>query len=84
MKKAVHKRINITLPESTVALLESVADKGGRSRLIDDAVKLYVENLKGNTLRQQLKEGAIARAERNLQMAKEWSQLEDEVWQKYL
>ncbi len=84
MKKAVHKRINITLPESTVALLESVAEKGGRSRLIDDAVKLYVENLKGNTLRQQLKEGSIARAERNRQMAKEWSQLEDEVWQKYL
>lgn len=84
MKKTAHKRINITLPESTVALLESVADKGNRSSLIDDAVKLYVKNLKEKTLKQQLKEGAIARAERNLQMAQEWSHLEDEVWQKYL
>ena len=84
MKKAAHKRINITLPESTVALLESVADKGNRSSLIDDAVKLYVKNLKEKTLKQQLKEGAIARAERNLEMAQEWSHLEDEVWQKYL
>lgn len=84
MSKAVHKRINITLPESTVALLESVVDKGSRSRLIDDAVRLYVKNLKQKTLNEQLKEGAIARAERNLKMASEWSQLEDEVWQKYL
>jgi len=84
MSKAVHKRINITLPESTVALLESVVDKGSRSRLIDDAVRLYVKNLKQKTLNEQLKEGAIARAERNLKMAGEWSQLEDEVWQKYL
>ncbi|MBX3291233.1 MAG: hypothetical protein KF855_18150 [Acidobacteria bacterium] len=84
MKKTAHKRINITLPESTVALLESVADKGNRSSLIDDAVKLYVKNLKEKTLKQQLKEGAIARAERNLEMAQEWSHLEDEVWQKYL
>lgn len=84
VKKALHKRINITLPESTVALIESVADKGTRSSLIDDAVKLYIKNLKETTLKQQLKEGAIARAERNLQMAQEWSSLEDEVWQKYL
>jgi CopG family transcriptional regulator/antitoxin EndoAI len=84
MKKTTHKRINITLPESTVAMIESVADKGGRSRLIDSAVKLYVKGLKQKSLRQQLKEGAIARAERDLQMAQEWSHLEDEVWEKYL
>lgn len=84
MKKAAHKRINITLPESTVEMIESVADKGSRSSLIDSAVKLYVKNLKQITLKQQLKEGAIARAERNLAMAREWSHLEDEVWQKYL
>jgi len=84
MKRTTHKRINITLPESTVAMLESVADKGGRSRVIDDAVRLYVKNLKEKRLKQQLKEGAIARAERNLQMAQEWAHLEDEVWQKYL
>lgn len=84
MKRTAHKRINITLPESTVALLESVADKGGRSRLINDAVRLYVKNLKESRLKKDLEEGAIARAERNLQMAHDWEHLEDEVWQKYL
>jgi CopG family transcriptional regulator / antitoxin EndoAI len=84
MKKAAHKRINITLPEATVAMLEEVADKGSRSTFIDDAIKTQVKSLKQQNLRDQLKEGAIARAERNLQMAKEWSHLEDEVWQKYL
>ncbi len=84
MKNTAHKRLNITLPASTVELIESVADKGSRSSLIDSAVRLYVKNLKQTSLKQQLKEGAIARAERNLQMAQEWSHLEDEVWQKYL
>lgn len=84
MKKAAHKRINITLPESTVEMIESITDKGSRSSLIDSAVRLYVKNLKQKSLKQKLKEGAIARAERNLQMAQEWAHLEDEVWQKYL
>ena len=84
MKNTAHKRLNITLPASTVEMIESVADKGSRSSLIDSAVRLYVKNLRQTSLKQQLKEGAIARAERNLQMAQEWSHLEDEVWQKYL
>ena len=84
MKRAVHKRINITLPESTVEMIESIAGKGSRSSLIDSAVRLYVKNIKQTSLKQQLREGAIARAERNLQMEQEWSHLEDEVWQKYL
>jgi len=84
MRKSAHKRINITLPEETVALLEQVAGKGSRSTFIDDAIKAQIKKIKEQNLSDQLKEGAIARAERNLQMAKEWSQLEDEVWQKYL
>lgn len=84
MKKTAHKRINITLPEATVALLEQVADKGSRSTFIDEAIKTRVKSLRQQTLHEQLKEGAIARAERNLQVAQEWSHLEDEVWQKYL
>jgi len=65
-------------------MLESVAEKGDRSSLIDSAVRLYVKNLKQKDLQEQLKEGAIVRAERDLAMAQEWSQLEDEVWQKHL
>lgn len=83
MKNESHKRINITLPESTIEMLESVAGKGNRSSLIDDAVRVYIKNLKQKSLKQQLKEGAIARSERNLEMSREWAHLEDEVWQKY-
>ncbi len=84
MRKTAHIRINITLPEATVALLEQVAGKGSRSTFIDDAIKSRVRSLEQQNLRDQLEEGAIARAERNLQMAQEWSHLEDEVWRKYL
>ena len=34
-------------------------------------------------LRKQLKAGAIANAERDLVMAKEWCHVEEEVWQKW-
>lgn len=84
MKKIAYKRINITLPESTVAMLETVANNGERSTFIDAAIKRYIDEIRKQDLREQIKEGSIARAERNLQMAQEWSHLEDEVWQKYL
>ena len=37
------KRINIILPDKTVAVLDRVASKGTRSRFIDRAVRHYVE-----------------------------------------
>ena len=36
-------RLNIILPETTVSVLNRVADKGGRSRFIDRAVLHYVQ-----------------------------------------
>ncbi len=84
VKKATYKRINITLPESTIEMLESIADKGSRSSLIDNALKVYIKDLTKERLKQQLKEGAIARSERNIELAREWALLEDEVWEKYL
>ncbi|MBA3633766.1 MAG: hypothetical protein H0W58_13315 [Acidobacteria bacterium] len=78
----MHKRLNITLPESTIVLLESVAGKGEKSNFIDNAIKSYIRREKQNDLRQRLKEGAIARSERDLQLAKEWFEVEEELWQK--
>lgn len=82
MKKTAHKRINITLPETTVALLETVAEKGERSVFIDVAVKNYIKQLKQENLRERLKEGATARSKRDLQLADEWFDVEEELWQK--
>jgi metal-responsive CopG/Arc/MetJ family transcriptional regulator len=65
------KRINIMLPDATVAVLDRVAAKGARSRFIDRAVRHYVETQGGASLREQLKAGYRANAERDLAMAAE-------------
>jgi CopG family transcriptional regulator / antitoxin EndoAI len=68
----MNRRLNITLPQETVRLMDRIAGKGQRSRLIDQAVHHYVEQASRNTLRKRLQEGARARAERDLQLAAEW------------
>lgn len=82
MKKHTHRRLNITLPESTVALLETVADKGSRSNFIDIAIKSYIKQTKQENLRERLKTGAIARSQRDLSLSEEWFEVEEELWQK--
>jgi CopG family transcriptional regulator/antitoxin EndoAI len=74
------KRINIILPDATVAVLDRVASKGTRSRFIDRAVRHYVETHGRARLRDQLKAGYRANAERDLAMAAEWFPLEEEAW----
>ncbi|MGP8243381.1 MAG: hypothetical protein ACLQVN_02560 [Bryobacteraceae bacterium] len=63
------KRINIILPDKTVALLDRLASKGARSRFIDRAVRHYVETQGKASLREHLKAGDRANAERDLAMA---------------
>ncbi len=79
--KVTHKRLNITLPESTVALLETVANRGERSNFIDTAIREHIKLVRRTDLRHRLKEGAIARSERDTQIAEEWFELENELWQ---
>lgn len=76
----MHQRINITLPEDTLRLLDRVAGKGDRSRFIDAAVKHYVNAMSRARLRKRLKEGAIKRAARDLSLAEDWFALEEEIW----
>ncbi len=78
----MHRRLNVTLPEETVRLIDRVARSGNRSRLIDRALRHYVESVGRARLRKTLKEGAIRRAERDLRLAEDWFTLEEEVWQR--
>ena len=78
----MHRRINITLPEATVRLIDRVAAKGDRSRLIAEAVAQYVESTGRAQLRKRLKEGAILRSERDRRLAADWFTLDEEVWQR--
>ena len=75
-----HRRLNITLPEETVRLIDRVAKKGDRSRFIAEAVERYVVEIGRDNLRKRLKEGAVRRAERDLQLASEWFGIEEETW----
>ena len=78
----MRRRINITLPEETVRLIDRLAERGDRSRLIDEAVKHFVSVVSRRNLRSRLREGAVRRAQRDLLVAEEWFSLEEEAWQK--
>jgi metal-responsive CopG/Arc/MetJ family transcriptional regulator len=80
MKKAAYRRLNITLPQETVEILASVVDKGSRSNFIDIAIRNHVIETRKVRLREGLKAGAIANAERDLEIAREWSEIEDDLW----
>ena len=74
------KRINIILPDKTLAVLDRVTTKGNRSRFIDRAVRQLVETQGRQSLREQLKTGYRANADQDLAMAAEWFPLEEEAW----
>lgn len=74
-------RINVTLPKETVYLLDKVSEKGGRSRLIDSAVRFYVSEIGKMNIKKNLREGAIKRKERDISLAEDWFNVESEIWQ---
>ena len=76
----MHKRINVTLPEETVRLIDGLVAQGGRSGLIDQAIKHYVDAIGRANLRRHLKEGAQRRSERDLALAQEWFAVDEEAW----
>jgi CopG family transcriptional regulator / antitoxin EndoAI len=73
------KRINVILPDKTVAVLDRVTSKGNRSRFISRAVLHLVETEGKANLRERLKAEALANAERDLAIAAEWFPLEEEA-----
>ncbi|OGD32048.1 hypothetical protein A3C91_03935 [Candidatus Azambacteria bacterium RIFCSPHIGHO2_02_FULL_52_12] len=74
-----YERVNITLPHETLLLLDRITEKGERSHLIEKAVQHYVSAVGQSHLRVKLKEGALARAKRDLEIAQGWFHLEDEI-----
>lgn len=76
----MHRRINVSLPEETLRLLDRVSEKRDRSGLIDRAIKQYVERRGRANLRRQLKEGYRQRSDFDLAIAEEWFPIEQEVW----
>ena len=77
----MHKRLNVTLPEETIRLIDRSAHRGNRSRFIDQAVRYFVRDRGRTELRRLLKEGAQQRAARDLVLAEEWFSLDEDAWQ---
>lgn len=78
----MHKRVNVTLPEETIRLIDRSAGNGNRSRFIDEAVKYFVRRHGRTELRRLLEEGAERRAARDLAIAAEWFDLDKDAWRK--
>ena len=77
----MRQRLNITLPEETVKLLDRVTRRGERSRLIAEAIKHYVEKQSRARLRRRLRQGAQRRASRDLELTDTWFALDAaQVW----
>lgn len=74
------RRLNISLPDETVRLLDRVAAKGERSQVIAEAVTKYVVEVGKARLRKRMKERGVMRAELDLQIAEEWFPVDEEVW----
>jgi metal-responsive CopG/Arc/MetJ family transcriptional regulator len=69
------------LPEGTLAVLDRIAGRGNRSRVISDAVLHYIQAHGRATIRKRLEAGYRANADENLRIAMQWFPLEDEAWQ---
>lgn len=76
----VHRRINITLPDETVRLVDRATEKGDRSRLIDEAIRSYIGHRGKMNLRKRLLEGYRREAVRDLEIAEDWFVIDEEVW----
>ena len=77
----MNKRINIILPQATLAVLDRVAAKGNRSAVIDRAIQHYIRSHSQRNLRELLKQEAQVNAQRDLELAADWFPLEEEAWQ---
>ena len=78
----VRKRVNISLPEETLRLLDRVAKQGERSALITEAVTAYLGERRRKAFRDRLRQGALVRAERDRRLAEEWFPLEEDAWER--
>ena len=76
----IRKRVNVTLPQETLQMIERVVKYGNRSNLIDEAIRFYIDEIGKTNLKLQLKEGAQKRKHRDIEITKEWFLPEEEVW----
>lgn len=82
MKSSAYQRVNISLPSTTLERIDTVAEHGDRSRLIDTAVNFYLHERNRKELEEAMKEEAIHWRKRDRKIAEEWAHLDD-PWPEY-
>lgn len=74
------KRVNISIPESTLEKIDALTERGDRSKFIDTAVHFYVDAVGNKNLKKALKEGAVRHAVRDTDITTQWFQVDESVW----
>jgi|GEM_PF-891739 len=80
-----YQRVNITLPKKTLNLIDRLTEKGDRSHFLDQAVHFFVKEKSKKSLKSLLRDGAVQRYARDLQIAEEWFPVVNDtelVWHK--
>jgi metal-responsive CopG/Arc/MetJ family transcriptional regulator len=70
-------RLNITLPEEIIKLLE---EKKNKSRYIAEALKEKIEREEREKIEKLMKEGYSATAREDKELADEWEKTDIEEW----
>jgi metal-responsive CopG/Arc/MetJ family transcriptional regulator len=76
----MHQRLNISIAETTLRLLDRVVPKGDRSKFIERAVRSELARTTKTRLRRALAEGYRQRAEEDRALTAEWDRLSAQVW----
>lgn len=73
----IAQTFQIILPEDTLKLIELASSETELSHLINEAIKFYAAHQHKEILRQKVIEGAVCRAERDLNLAQNWFVIEE-------
>ena len=76
----MYQNISINLSDDTLVEIDRLAPQGDRSRFITEAVQFYLDEANKQSLREQIREGVIYRAQRDLNLAQEWFAVDEEVY----
>lgn len=82
MNSPFSKKVTITISPDTWERIKDSAPLRKRSKFIDNALQVYLVELKKRALRKQLKKEALESAKEGLRVVKEWEHLDREVWRK--
>ncbi len=82
MSTTTLKRVNISIPQATLEKVDALTERGDRSKFIDQAVHFYVDAIGHKQLQKSLKEGALRQANRDVDIATQWFQVDESVWLK--